>query len=735
MREPSRARRAVACAVFAGLLGTTLIGSAQDRRPAGRQSPDSVVVSTDEVLCDVVVRDKRGRLVGNLTAADFEVYEDGVRQDLNSFRLVTPSGAAASSSGGAASTDGGGQGRAGATESKSLSTSDRTGSNGVSAVAFVFDRLSPDARARASKAALSYLQESTKRDELFGVFLTDLSVLALQPLTSDRALVKSGIEKAGLHNPALYASTNEKTRELRQMLTTALLKEQNGQGGAAGPGKPTELALAAMELRMLERAEAYQRDQLGDATTRGLLSITTSLRALPGRKAVIFFSEGMILPASTIETFRAVINAANRANVSFYTVDAAGLRVESKTAETGKELSSRSDYRMAQLGSGAESDGAMTKALERNEDILRFNPDSGLGQLAGQTGGLYLSDSNDLGGRLRQVDEDLHSYYLLSYGSKSQNYDGHFRKIEVKVRRPGLVVQSRKGYFAIKGTFGTPVLAYEVPALAALGQTPKADSFPLLVSGFSFPERERAGLAVVLADLPLSAFTFRADQEKKVYETDFSVLALLKDEAGQVVEKLSRQYRLTGPLDKVEEEKQQGRVLFYREAELEPGRYTLETIAYDAPTGRASVRTANVEVPATEEGGLRLSDVVMLKGVGAAGASAAQQGTPFLVGDVVVNPNLGEPIRRALRQAPFFFTAYTAPGAGARPKLTIELRQQGRTLARMPGELPEADASGRIQYMAGLPLEKILAGTYELRITVGDQTASVTRSAHFTLED
>jgi len=201
-----------------------------------------------------------------------------------------------------------------------------------------------------------------------------------------------------------------------------------------------------------------------------------------------------------------------------------------------------------------------------------------------------------------------------------------------------------------------------------------------------------------------------------------------------VVEKLSRQYRLTGPIDKVEEGKL-GRVLIYREAELEPGRYTLETIAYDAPTGRASVRTGTLEVPAGEEGGLRLSDVVILKHAEPAGPGAEKRGNPFRVADMLVSPTLGEPIRRSLGQVPFFFTAYAPAGAGARPKLTVELRQQGRTLAQLPGDLPEADAAGRIQYLAGLPLEKIPAGSYELRITVSDGTTSVTRSGYFAIED
>jgi VWFA-related protein len=726
MRIQSHIRLAIACVVFAFAVGMTAMTRAQDQRPPGRRSSDNIIVSTDEVLIDAVVRDKRGRLVKDLTASDFEVFEDGVRQDINSFRRVVSASGSTDTASTTASTDRSDRQVRASDSGTSKNAPEQTGAARVSTVALVFDRLSPDARTRAYKAALSYLEESAHKDELFGVFLTDLTVLVLQPFTEDRELVKSAIEKAGLHSPSLYTSNNEKTRSGREEATKALLKQQ--MGGREQPG------LGGRAQTLLEWLEEMERNQQGDATTRGLLFIASSLSALPGRKAVIFFSEGLILPPLVMENFRAIINAANRNNVSFYTVDAGGLRVESKTAETTREIKSRSDLRMAQLGSTSDLSGPMTKGLERNEDLLRLNPDTGLGQLAGETGGFLITDSNDLKNKLRQVDEDLHTYYMISYGSKNPNYDGHFRRIEIKLKRPGLAVQGRRGYFAIKGTFASPVLNYEVPAIAALDRTPTAKSFPLYAGGFSFPEPERIGLAPVLVDVPLSAFTFNEDLEKKVYGTDFTILALLKDQAGQVVDKLSHQYRLNGPLNTLAQTKL-SRVLFYREADLAPGRYTLEIIAYDSPTGRASVRTEIIEVHASDEAKLRVSDVVMLKRAEPANAADEKRSNPFQVGNLIVSPNLGEPIRRSLKQVPFFFTVYQPSGASIRAKLTIELQQHGRTLAQIPGEMPAADASGRIQYVSALSVEKIPAGSYELRITVSDQSTSLTRSRFFTIED
>jgi hypothetical protein len=128
-----------------------------------------------------------------------------------------------------------------------------------------------------------------------------------------------------------------------------------------------------------------------------------------------------------------------------------------------------------------------------------------------------------------------------------------------------------------------------------------------------------------------------------------------------------------------------------------------------------------------------LSDVTILKR--AEPAPAVETLNPFRVRSVIVTPNLGEPISRTTKEAPFFFTVYTPPGTIAVPKLTIELRQQDRTLAQMPGDLMKPDLSGRIQYLAGLPVEKLPAGSYELRIIVSDGTTKVTQSAYFAIAD
>jgi hypothetical protein len=487
---------------------------------------------------------------------------------------------------------------------------------------------------------------------------------------------------------------------------------------------------------MLQNLEGLERDQQGYATTNGLLAVVNSMRLIPGRKTVVFFSEGLALPPNVQAHFRAVISEANRANVSVYAMDAAGLRALSTQEETRREMLAAAREQARQRGSGRDfTGGAMSKQLERNEDLLRLNPHSGLGQLAADTGGFLIRDTNDLKTGFRRIDADMRFYYTLAYEPTSQDYDGSYRKIEVKVRRPGVRVRARKGYFAIRKTDDRPVLTFEAPALALLDRAPGSNAFPSWARGLSFPEPQRPGLAPVLVDIPGNVLTFTTDEETKTYSADIVIVARIKDPAGSVVERMSQLYQMTGPKHQMATARAGG-VLFYREAQLPPGRYTVEAIAYDAEANAASVRSSELVVPEATEGRLRLSSVVLVKRVEQVPQADRDAAKPLSFGDVLVYPNLGEPVSKAARnELAFFFTVYAAKGGADRPKARISVLKGGGRLAEAPIDLPEPDATGRIQHVLSLPIAQFKGGTYELRVSVQDGRGEDTRSVSFTVQE
>jgi VWFA-related protein len=708
-----------------GLLTVNLIYAGPRTQTGSEPQKDQkVVVSGVEVPVQVIVRDKAGRPVKGLSAADFEVYENGVLQPITSLRLVTRESAEAEAAATKATSPG--------QPATRLSTSE-SGITDATTTALVFDRLSAETRPRACDAALNYVNENAKPDSRMGVFVTGLSIEVLQPWTQDAQLVKAAVERAREISGATYQSNNEEARSVRDQLADFIANENPSARPDGDPSYKSKKDMLILQLNLLEGFEALQREQQGQATLNGLTAVINSLRPIPGRKAVIFLSEGLILPPRVEPLMRALISAASSSGVSIYAIDAAGLRVESTQAETKKEIESHSKMRMTQLAVNADSNGPLMKEAERNEDLLRLDPHSGLGQLADQTGGFLIRNTNDLKGRMSNIGEELRTYYLLSYTPKDQTVDGQFRRIEVKVKRSGVTVQNRKGYYAINTSYDSPVQEYETPALAIAASSRAPKDLAVRSLAMSFPESRRAGMVIALAEIPMQAIAIRTDEKTKTFSTDFSVVATFKHATDGTMTKMSHHYAMSGPVANLATLQKED-ILFYREGELAPGRYQMQTVVYDAFGKKAGVHEAAIDVPAASDADLRLSDIVFIKRTERLKPEEQKIFNPFHVGELLAYPNLGEVMSKATtKQLSFFFTVYLPKGNRAAPKLMLELSQQGQTLAQLPAELPAADATGRIQFAGGLPLQSIPPGTYDLKAIVTSGGKSVARSARLTV--
>jgi VWFA-related protein len=711
-----------------------------------QQRPDDVLrVRANEVRLDVVVKDKKGHAVKDLTAADFEVLEDGVAQRIESFRFVNREGTRDSNS------NRNSDRKESKPERSQPLTPPRRTTPGVTAL--VFDRLSPEARSLARKAGIAYAQEGMAAGDFTGVFRIDLSLIPIQPFTDNSELVKQAVERATIATGSTYASGAQKARDLadRSSVLDQQIDSSQSAASASGAGRDSAGASAAgqaagqaaaeqefiqMQASMLQQFETLERDQQGFATINSLLAVINPMRNLPGRKTIIFFSEGIALSSSVQTKFPAVISAANRANVSIYAIDSAGLRTESGTAEATRELNSLAAQRMQQQGRGNDRgvNGPYTKSLERNEDLLRFDPRSGLGQLADETGGFLIHDTNDLANGLRRISDDMHGYYMITYIPKNEDYNGRFRRINVKLSHTNLEVQTRKGYYAVEAVGQLPVLDYEAPAIAAArNASANANPFSFQAAVLSFPATNRPGLALILAEAPMSAFNFTSVADKKTYSADFSVVALIKDQSGQVVQKVSQHYPLTGPSDQLESIRK-GELLFYRETQLPPGTYNVELIAYDELAGKTSVRKSAVEVATVDESKPRLSSVAVLKRAERLTPEEQKQDHPFHFGELLVYPNLGEPISKSqAKQLAFFVTAWPARGSTANMQLTFTILQNNRALGKSTAQLPAADNRGQIKYASSFSLNDFQPGVYELTVIIGDGKNSVSRSTPFTV--
>jgi len=710
----------LAAALAAGMaFGPSLWGQQAPQSP--QRAAGAVQGGVSAVLVDVVVRDKKGELVRDLKQGELQLLEDGVPQTIGWFGPVFDRPAVAAPAAAAMP----GPGAAPTIGAPPLDA-------GPTVTAFVFDRLTPEARRLAVQAAQDYLGSTPEAAEYIAIFRVDLSLSPIAPFTRKTRVLKAALDRMGARASSSFnsAEARDKATSLEQAAAAASASTASAEAAAGASGSSVGTGagaamLAQMQANMVRGFDALEREEAGYSTTNGLFAIVEGMRRLPGRKSIILFSEGITLPPAVQGLFLGVIDAANRANVSIYTMDAAGLRAESEQAKIRDQVNRAGAGGGGILAGGKTGGGALTQSLENNEDVLRQDPHNSLSALARDTGGVAFDNTNNLRQGFERVESDLHNYYLIGYTSTNEKLDGKFRTIDVKVRRPDVTVAARRGYFAVRDSGGAPVNAWEAPALGALESNPPPNGFAVRTAALLFPERERPGLVPVLVDFKTAPLSFTPASDGKNYASDFAVLVRFVDGQNRVVKKVSQHYEIRGPIADLERAKQ-GEVLFYREPELQPGVYTMEAIVYDNPTGKASVRLSTVDVAKADLSAVRASSLMLTGRAERIGGKDRRKDNPLLVGDMLIYPNLTGAVSKKSKEVGFFVTVY--PAVGAPPQAVLQLLDNGTPLAEQPLALAAADAQGRIQQTGRLPIDQLTPGTYELRLVVQQGSARLARS-------
>jgi VWFA-related protein len=435
-----------ALSAIAFVLFVSTISETQEQRPTVRSA-------TAGVLIDVTVIDKDGRPVVDLKPEDFEINEDGKPQQIVSATLMrggVPSRIAGGSTAAVAATA-----PAAVPEASSAA---RPPTPAVTAI--VFDSLSAEARPFATRAAAEFVSTLAAANEYGGVFLAGLGLTTIQPFTNRTAELRAAIDRVA--NAASSNLSTEAERKRAILRTQGLDPRTSATPGAESAQgwttiadreqklykedpKDNEQYLNRLALSMEEGYARFLAEYEGEASLSGLRSAVAGLTPLPGRKSILFFTEELPLTSRLKPRFDALIAEANRANITIYPVDAAGLRIHSKELETagGVKLAGAQG-----IGDANRGDGAYTKELEKQSDALSSRPNAVLGRLANETGGFLIENTNDLGKGVARMQVERTTYYLLGYQPTNSAVDGKFRKISVKVKRGKYTVRARPGYVA-----------------------------------------------------------------------------------------------------------------------------------------------------------------------------------------------------------------------------------------------------------------------------------------------
>jgi VWFA-related protein len=686
----------------------------------------TVKANVEEVLLDLVVRDKKGKPITDLKPEEITVTDNGVKQSLLSFRLVR--GSEAISSTGAS------------TPLDPLRQ--------IRLVTLAFEPLAaPDQRKLARAAALDLVKGDQGINVFYSVVVIDTKLLVLQHFTKDRVALTKAIERAteGLSAPRLASESDAIMAQLRTLVngqsTTGAVENVNvlsavsalADSSGNGQRPSIETLQARVMLDMLRMGATAQSNGTRLSLT-ALKALVDGLREMPGRKSVMYFSVGMYLGTELDTPFRNLVAAANRNNVTFYSVDVRGVMVSAQNNAAMGQLNGAAQSSNDTTGSNnaAVPNAAVTKdqmtAAETYESAGRANVDLPIRDLAESTGGFLIGDSNDLRVPLRHVNEEINSYYEISYNPGIEKYDGSFRKLTVAAARKDLVIHTRTGYFALPAeAAATGLAAFELPLLKTISDGKLSDDVKYRAGAMMLQPAKDATSVAILLEVPLQEL--QATSTATGMEVHCTLAALVKDASGTLVQKISndRSLRVTAA------QHDGGKLLDKAVLHLAPGNYTLDSAVSDLANMKIGAQHAEFTVPGAGTG-VAISPLIPVRWY-TPDAKDLEPEDPFQVGGGRVTPTMDTTIRKA-PDSPFrlFFTVYPDASISARPMVEVKITKDGTTLETAPMELPPADARGRIPYLMTIPAKAIRAGSYEFHATVTQGSTAATASTTIRFE-
>ena len=330
--------------------------------------------------------------------------------------------------------------------------------------------------------------------------------------------------------------------------------------------------------------EKPQRAQWALSVLRNLAEWLSSIRGR--RKAVVYLSEGIDYDiynlygryaTTIIDEMQQTIAAATRANVSFYTLDPRGLAV-----------------RVNELAN------------------LRLAHNS-LRTLADETGGMWFLNSNDFTSAFSRIVRDNSSYYVLGYYASNDRRDGKFRRIEVRVNRPGVTVRSRNGYLEPDGN--PPTIESAEASEGISDELREIMAAPLPVSGLTLrtsalPFTGARPNAAVAVTLEVDGRDLSFSERDGLFEDTVELSMMLVDSEGKIGASESQSLNLKLKPENHEIVSRYGLRVVSR-FDVKPGRYQVRLAARESGAGRSGSIHYDVEVPDFSEGKLLISGLAI----------------------------------------------------------------------------------------------------------------------------
>ena len=716
MRGVIKMKRIIALALSAACVFSVALSqtpSAPQKPPQEIAPEDIIRITTNLVQTDVVVTDKNEQIIPDLKLEDFEIYDNGKKQDLKFMEFV--------------SVDTGR--RSEGTRPSSLPNSmDQTGPGLLAkdlkrVVAFVIDDLTMEIvdLPVIRKMLLNFVDNKMKDGDLVAIVRVVGGKGLLQQFTTDRQLLRRAI--AAIRIVAHPLGTSETPDDPKLNAFAQLAQVVN-------PENPTTADPLAEQP---DTPEIFSSNDDTIRYFRGLSVITTanfvinSLREIPGRKNLVMITGGIPIfeigradNSDITRLLQQLTNNAIRAGVVINSLDPRGLRaspaVKGFQATPAKSALGGNDPLDTFFGRGDPgAESALGSMLAGASEHL------GLSTVARMTGGVAVVNTNSFDSGLDKILARSNGYYTLAY-SPSEKFDRKFHEIQIKVKRSGIKVYSHAGYVAREETASTAPRTKE-EGIAAAARSPLAkndiDVTPNVTVKF-LPDSK----ALMDIHMLIDARKLHFEETGARYHDALDVVGFVFDQTGRNRGGFSETVNLDLTKDEYQRALLQG-LPYSANTEVPPDYYQVRVVVREASSGSLGTFSKYVEVPDLTKGKLAMSSLFLF----ATDAKGAKP-EPLLAVRQLTR-------KQDLRYVTLIYNPKLKDGS---PQLHSQMiiSQGYKVLFSEPEQPVESKGTGPVTKMGQLGLSKVAPGRYVLTLIITDTLAdkkiqTMARSIDFTV--
>jgi VWFA-related protein len=647
-----------------------------------RQGGFTLRVNSDLVLTNVVVRDaKTGELVSGLTASDFSIYENGKQQRIETFDYENVDMAKplseATVSGLAVGPDLNGQ--------KAVVVANPEDLRNHRLIIMFFDLTSmqPEDLDRAVEAAQTFLKTKMQAADLVALVSLGDTLKVDRDFTADKDAL---INEVGAYNGT------------------------ESQGFASGATADTN---QSEDTTSYSADESEYNDLNTDRELFALRTVAQSLAKINEKKSLLFFSGG--IQRDGIEnqaSMRATINAAVRANLSIYSVDTRGLQAVGPLGDASSG---------SLRGNSAYSGRAAANNMSANFDTQEV-----MASLSTDTGGKAFFDSNDFAPAFAQVQHDTSAFYAIGFRSTNPLRDGKYRKLTVRVKRQGVKLEYRPGYYAPADFKHSGREDREQQLEDQMASDLPATDMAVYLDAMYFRLDDNRYYMPVSLLVPGSQIPFvkGGDKDKATLDILGEVIDEVKRPIGRVREtvKLNLNESLNA---------RQKNIQYTTSFNLPAGKYQIKFVVRENQTGQMGSFIADVTLPDMRKDPLKMSSIVL-----AATRQPSKQKDPLVREGEAYVPN----ISHVYRQDQHMYLLYEVydPAKekaanlpkGAKPGInllsSLELIQGSTKVYETPivqaRKINVADRDA-VAIEMDVPLDKLKPGQYLCQLNVIDDAA------------